>query len=169
MIEVVARRFSDIVRKSRNEQASIKAHRLRHANGLTVQSSAMSLNGSEDLIARRIDDYAKDTAFPKLQPDRHTVSRIAMSKIRRAVKRVNDPEIGRWGLFHLSSFLRQDAMERESFANVVDDALFGRMIRVGYEIDRALVFDMETRLGIALEKRARFPAGCNSGFKKGFV
>jgi hypothetical protein len=88
-----------------------------------------------------------------------------MSKIRRAVKRINDPEIGRRGLLHMSSFLGQHPMERESSADVVDDTLFSRMIGVGDKINRALVFDTEARLDITQEKRARFLAGCDGGFQ----
>jgi hypothetical protein len=143
MIKVVSRSFSNVVRKPCDEQAAIKAARSRHANGSAVQLRATPIDGGKSFAARGINDGAKNAASLKLDTDRHTVDRIAVSEIRRAVERVNDPEIGRMGLFDSSSFFGQDPVEREASPNMVDDALFRRMICIRHEVDRALVLDPE--------------------------
>ena len=66
-----------------------------------------------------------------------------MSEIRCAVERINDPEIGLWGLFDTPSFFSQETMGWEACANAIDDALFCRMICVRYQICWGFVLDMK--------------------------
>ena len=67
-----------------------------------------------------------------------------MGKIGRAVERVNDPFIGRRAVAHDSLLFGQDLVIGADLLDAFDDGLLGETIRIGHEIDRVLVLDLES-------------------------
>ena len=67
-----------------------------------------------------------------------------MGEICGAVEWIDDPKIGRWGSFDLPALFSQESVVWELFADVIDDALFSRVVCIGHKIDPILVLNAKS-------------------------
>ena len=80
---------------------------------MPVKKGAMTLDGSEELISVGIKDNAEDAVSIIFEPNGDAIGRKPVSEIRRAVERINDPEIQRLALVNMSPFFCEEAVRGE--------------------------------------------------------
>ncbi len=88
-----------------------------------------------------------------------------MGEIRRAVQRVNDPEVRRLAFIGMSALFCEKAMGGKTRSQVVNNTLFDRTVCVRDQIDEALVFNMKTLVRVFLKDRSCFFACSNGGLE----
>lgn len=147
VIEVVVRILTDIVRKTGHEKGGIERSCVRHRERLAVQEGAAAGFGREQFVPGRVIDDTDQQLISIFQADGNGVHRKPVGKIRGAVKRIDDPTKRRGAVRVAAALLCEDTMVRIMLPDVINDTLFGGMVRIGHEIDRIFAFDVESRPG----------------------
>jgi hypothetical protein len=127
--------------KTGAEQTRRKRFDFRDADFFPVECGASAARGGIKLVVNRIVDDAGENLVFLRQSDGNAKARIAMSKIRGAIERIDVP--AKFGsVFLTCAFLRGDGVVRKIFRESRDDGLLGSLIGLRDEVNVAFVSNL---------------------------
>lgn len=88
-----------------------------------------------------------------------------MGEVRGPVEWIDDPPVRGAALLYRSSFFRQETVVGKGGSNAVDDALFGGMVCVRYEVDRFFMVNAKACPSMFEKRCPRLAAGGDGEFQ----
>ena len=141
VIQVIVWGIANVVRKSGYKERLIEEVRFGHSNGSPIEvSPATDLRG-EEFVPGRIIDHSKNPTSITFHSNGYAVCGKPMSKVGRAVERIDHPFVSRWRLLGEPSLLGKDRVSWEGIMDDIDDPLLRPVIGVGDEVDDLFVFN----------------------------
>src|SRR5690242_14958666 len=149
--------------KARCHQGFRQIRDLRNLNSLLVQEGAATPFGGEQLVARRIKDYAGDSLVLMLQRHGNAENGKAVGKVSGAVQGVNVPAIIATGVDQ-TLFFAEDIVAGPARFDALADQDLGVAIRNRNQIGIAFVFHFHVLEKILHQQGASFAGDFGHGW-----
>src|SRR5581483_5846977 len=141
----------------------------RYAQALVVEKGSFAALGEKHLVVGRIVDQSRDDRSFALKRDRDCELRNAVQEIRRAVERIDDPEMGAIAALDAAAFLAEEAIARPRLGQFLAQDFFGALVRSGDEVGRPLhrYLELLHLAEVAFERAAGKPRGFDHHIEQG--
>ena len=153
-----------VVGEAGAEERAIEPVGAARPDGASVQGGTAPAHRREQLVAHRVVHHAGLHAMRPLHGDAHREVRQLVGVVRRPVERVDDPPVAGLGAGAARpALLREDGVVRMAVPEPGEEHRLARLVRVGDQVDAALVGD-GPRL---VELLGQDPAGAASALDRG--
>src|SRR5580692_2363382 len=152
-------------RKAGRQQTRRQLFDSGHSDFLLIQISPFTLHRGEEFARHGLKDYTDNQLARFLKSERHAEAGVPVGKIGGAVERIDVPAERRVA-FPASTLLGYNRVLGKMGPQPRNDGLFGALVGLRYDIDFALIADLNRTVEFLEQNRSRFPRRFNGYIEK---